>query len=149
MTEDATPIDAGESSPAQEDGWPKLVEIRTLVCYSVVIYADSKSQALEHVGGWEHTWDRSADLCYVCDVDVVDIRSGTPEEAHEVTANGQNKKHRELMKGTEISFDEWWDEFRRYAGEIDCPLGDQDEYIEYWRDGFTPWDAMREEIIDS
>ena len=77
---------AGESSPAP-DGWPKLVEVVALVKYAVVIYADSEAQALEHVTTWEHAWDANADLIGVSDVEVGDVQPGTPEDAHEVTAN--------------------------------------------------------------
>ncbi|MEI6150758.1 MAG: hypothetical protein WCS01_16800 [bacterium] len=85
MSKSKTPRRASRS--AAPHGWPKLVEITALVSYSVVVYADSKEQALEHVKTWEHAWDANADLIGVSDVDVLDVRAGTPEDAHEVTAN--------------------------------------------------------------
>ena len=52
----------------------KLYEISALVNYHVVIAAKTKEEALKEVETWEHSWDSTADLIEVTDVDVFDIR---------------------------------------------------------------------------
>lgn len=65
----------------------KLIEITALVSYSIVVYADSEEDAAEHVSTWEESWAANADLIGVCDVDILDVREGIPEEAHEDISN--------------------------------------------------------------
>lgn len=62
----------------------KLFEIRVEVSYAVVIAAESKEAALERVETWEHAWDSSADLIGVSTPEIVDVREGSEDEAHEV-----------------------------------------------------------------
>ena len=87
MTERSTTENAAPGGTGEANCWPKLVEITAVVSYAVVIYADSEDQALEHVKTWEHAWDANADLIGVGDVEVNDVRPGSPCAAHEVTAN--------------------------------------------------------------
>ena len=67
----------------------KLFEIRATVEYAVVIAAETRQAALEHVKTWEHTWDSCSDLLGVSPPDVVDVREprsqeDLEDEAHEV-----------------------------------------------------------------
>lgn len=61
-----------------------LFEISACVRYGVVIAADSKEQALKHVESWADAWHTNAELIGVIDVDLIDHRYGTLEEAHDV-----------------------------------------------------------------
>jgi hypothetical protein len=66
-----------------------LYELRVEVSYAVVIAADTKDQALEHVKSWEHAWDSSADLIGVSQPEIVSEREpirqdSLEDEAHEV-----------------------------------------------------------------
>lgn len=62
----------------------KLFEIRVEVSYAVVIAAESGEKALEHVKTWEHAWDSSSSLIGVSTPEIVDVRDGSEDEAHEV-----------------------------------------------------------------
>jgi hypothetical protein len=69
----------------------KLFEISAMVSYSVVIAAETREAALEHVKTWEHAWDSSSDLIGVSDVEIIDVREPgsqdrdvLEDEAHEV-----------------------------------------------------------------
>ncbi len=62
----------------------KLYEITAYVRFAVVVWADSEERALKAVETWEHAWDANADLIEVCDVGVVDVRDGSPDDAHEI-----------------------------------------------------------------
>lgn len=64
---------------------PKLYEIVALLKYAVVILADSREQAMEHIKTWERAWAEGSDLVGVSDVEVADVREGVAEDAHEVT----------------------------------------------------------------
>jgi hypothetical protein len=85
-SERVTPVDSLVKQPHR-----KLFEISALVSYSVVIAAETREQALEHVKTWEHAWDSSSDLIGVSDVEIVDVREPSSQdeddledEAHEV-----------------------------------------------------------------
>lgn len=87
--ETKTPVDSLVIQPAVPHR--KLFEIRATVEYAVVIAAETREAALEHVKTWEHAWDSSSDLLGVSDVDIVDVREPSSQnvedledEAHEV-----------------------------------------------------------------
>ena len=65
----------------------KLYEVSALVRYAIVLYADSPEQALKHVETWDEAWHGNAALIGASDVEIVAVRDGEPDEAHEdVTA---------------------------------------------------------------
>ena len=88
----STAADASHSSPTPGSE-PKLYEITALVNYSVVIRANSKEDALKHIETWERAWDSSADLIGVTDVDLIDVRDGTAEDAHEDISQNVESTH--------------------------------------------------------
>lgn len=67
---------------SEQGNTPKLYEISALVSYHVVIRANSKKEALDHVATWEHAWDSNSDLVCVSDVELFDVREGHAEDAH-------------------------------------------------------------------
>ncbi len=60
----------------------RLYEISALVCYHVVIYAESKEAALKEVETWENAWHDTGEFKDVSDVDLFDVREGKESDAH-------------------------------------------------------------------
>jgi hypothetical protein len=70
----------------------QLYEIVALVQYAVVIFADSKEQALKEVETWENAWHDTGELVGVSDVEVADVRDGVVQDAHH-SAIAESEEH--------------------------------------------------------